>query len=114
MAKTPIEQIAALLGSVAPEKQIAAAIVLGELGAKTPEVVKGLVSMLETDSPPLQRPALMALVKIASARVAPSVFPLLASKDADVRALAVDVLVASGDDVVPKVKERMAIAEGTE
>lgn len=114
MAKTPIEQIAALLGSEAPEKQIAAAIVLGELGAKTPEVVKGLVGLLETESPPLQRPALTALVKIGSARVAPSIFPLLASKDPDVRALAVDALVACGEDVVPKVKERMSVAEGAE
>jgi HEAT repeat protein len=114
MAKTPIEQIAALLESPAPEKQIAAAIVLGELGAKTPEVIKGLVALLETDSPPLQRPALTALTKIASARVAPSIFPLLASKDADVRSLAVDALVACGEDVVPKVKERMAAAENAE
>lgn len=114
MAKTPIEQIAALLGAEAPEKRIAAAIVLGELGAKTPEVVKGLVSLLETESPPLQRPALSALVKIGSARVAGSIFPLLASKDVDVRALAVDALVACGDDVVPKVKERMSVAEGAE
>ncbi len=114
MAKTPVEQIATLLGSEAPEKQIAAAIVLGEIGAKTPEVIKGLVGLLETDSPPLQRPALGALVKIGSARVAPSIFPLLASKDADVRALAVDALVACGEDVVPKVKERMSVAEGAE
>ena len=114
MAKTPIEQIAALLGSEAPEKQIAAAIVLGELGAKTPEVVKGLVSLLETDSPPLQRSALTAIIKIGSAKVAASIFPLLASKDAEVRALAIDALVACGQDVVPKVKERMAVAEGLE
>ena len=114
MAKSPIEQIAALLESEAPEKQIAAAIVLGELGAKTPEVVKGLVSLLESENPPLQRSALTALVKIASARVAPSIFPLLASKDADVRALAIDALVACGQDVVPKVMERMSVAEGSE
>ncbi len=124
MAKTPIEQIAALLGSDAHEKQIAAAIVLGELGAKTPEVIKGLVSLLETDSPPLQRSALTALVKInapsatsariGSAKVAASIFPLLASKDNEVRALAVDALVACGQDVVPKVKERMSVAEGSE
>jgi HEAT repeat protein len=112
--KTPIEQIAALLGSDAPEKQIAAAIVLGELGAKTPEVIKGLITLLETDSPPLQRPALTALTKIGSAKVASSIFPLLASKDTDVRVLAIDALVACGDDVVPKVKERMAVAEGPE
>ena len=67
MAKTPIEVIATMLGEDrSPEHRIAGAIVLGELGSKAPEVVKGLVTMLASDSPPLQRPALAALVKIAS------------------------------------------------
>ncbi len=112
--KSPVELIAAMLRSEAPEKQIAAAIVLGELGAKGPEVLGGLVSMLETQSPPLQRPALLALVKIASIKAAPAIFPLLASKDPEVRALAIEALVACGEDVVAKVKQRMPVAEGAE
>lgn len=112
--KTPVELIAAMLTSDLPEKRIAAAIVLGELGSKGPEVLSGLAQMLETNSPPLQRPALLALVKIASTKAAPAIFPLLASKDGEVRALAVDALVACGEDVVPKVKQRMPLAEGPE
>ena len=60
MAKTPIEVIAAMLGEDrSPEHRIAGAIVLGELGAmsvsgaRAPEVVKGLVTMLAGDSAPL-------------------------------------------------------------
>ncbi|GAB4204445.1 MAG: hypothetical protein OHK0013_19410 [Sandaracinaceae bacterium] len=114
-SRTPIEQVAAMLGEDrSPEHRIAAAIVLGELGAKAPEVVKGLVSLLGSDSPPLQRPALIALAKIASAKAVPSILPLLGSRDAEVRKLAVDAVVACGEDVVPIVRERMKCVQGEE
>jgi HEAT repeat protein len=121
MAKTPIEVIAAMLGEDrSPEHRIASAIVLGELGAlsvsgaRAPEVVKGLVTMLGGDSAPLQRPALASLARIASPKSVPSILPLLASKDAEVRKLAVDAIVACGEDVVPIVKERIGLVQGDE
>ena len=115
MAKTPIEVIAAMLGEErSPEHRIAGAIVLGELGSKAPEVVKGLVTMLGSDSPPLQRPALASLGKIASPKAVPAILPLLGSKDAEVRKLAVDAIVAAGEDVVPLVKERSKDMQGEE
>lgn len=113
MAKTPIEVVAAMLGEDrSPEHRIAGAIVLGELGSKAPEVVKGLVTMLASDSPPLQRPALASLVKIASAKAVPAILPLLASKDAEVRKLAIDAIVVCGEDVVAIVKERTKLVVG--
>jgi HEAT repeat protein len=114
-SKTPIEQVATMLGEGrSPEHRIAAAVVLGELGAKAPEVVKGLVTMLASDSPPLQRPALAALARIASAKAVPAILPLLGARDAEVRRLAVDAVVACGEDVLPVVRERMKTAQGQE
>src|SRR6185295_18906356 len=107
MAKTPIERIAALLSDEAPEKRIAAAVVLGELGSKDPEVIAGLVGMLQTDSPPLQRTALTALARLGTPKASAATFPLLASRDREVRALAVEALVAGGDDVVQRVRDRI-------
>ncbi len=115
MAKTPVEVVAAMLGEErSPEHRIAGAIVLGELGAKAPEVVKGLVAMLASDSPPLQRPALASLAKIASPKAVPAILPLLGSRDAEVRKLAVDAIVACGEDIVPIVRDRAKLVQGEE
>lgn len=113
-AKSPIDAIAKLLHHEAPERRIAAAIVLGELGSKGPEVVKGLVAMLETGAPPLQRPALDALTRIASTKAVPAMLPLLASRAAEVRAAAIDAVVACGEGVVDIVRERLPSASGEE
>ncbi|MDQ3032745.1 MAG: HEAT repeat domain-containing protein, partial [Myxococcota bacterium] len=75
--KSPIDDVAKLLMHDAPDRRIAAAIVLGELKARGPEVVKGLVSMLETGAPPLQRPALEALARIGAPRALPAMLPLV-------------------------------------
>ena len=114
MAKDPISEIAAMLGSPSPEKRVAAAVVLKEIGAKSREVVDGLVSMLDTGSPPLQRPALEALIGIGSKAALPALLSLFGSKDAEVRARTVDAIAAIGEDAVPKLKERAAAAQGEE
>lgn len=115
MAKGPIEVIAAMLGEEnAPERRIAAAIVLAELGAKAPEVQKGLALMLASDSPPLQRPALAALAAIGSSRNVAAIMPLLASRDADVRRMATDAIVAVGEAVIELVQKRLPEAQGEE
>ena len=55
-----IERIAKLLRDPAIEKQIAAAIVLGELKAKGPEVTDGLDKLLASHVPPVVRRRLHA------------------------------------------------------
>lgn len=108
MAADPIDRITALLTDEAPEKRIAAAIVLGELRAKGPKVVQGLVDMLGSGGPPLQRHALDALTKTGSSgKALAHVLPLVGSRDADVRAAAVEAIVGAGDSVIPLVKRRM-------
>lgn len=114
MAKDPVLEIAALLRSDVPEKRVAAAVVLGEIGARAKEVVEGLVAMLESGSPPVQKPALDALVKIGAKSAVSALLPLLSSRDAEVRARTVDALEACGDDVVPKLRARIALAQGDE
>jgi HEAT repeat protein len=114
MAKDVVSQIAALLRGPSPEKQIAAALILGEIGARSREVVDGLVHMLEGGSPPLQRAALDVLVPIGSKQALGALLPLLGSRDAAVRARTIDALAAIGEEVVPKIKERAVGAQGEE
>ena len=103
-----IDRITAMLGADAIEKQIAAAIVLGELRAKGAGVVDGLVKMVQSGAPPLQRHALEALARIGAKRAVPAVFPLLAASDAEVRAAAARAVASVGDEVVQMVTARMA------
>src|SRR5688572_9338048 len=114
MAKDPLAEIAALLKSDVPEKRVAAAVVLAEIGARGKDVVEGLVSMIETGSPPLQRPALDALKVIGPKSAVGALLPLLSSRDAEVRQGAVDALAACGDEIVPKLRGRIALAQGDE
>ena len=108
------ERIVELLEDPALEKQIAAAIVLGELRVKSPAVVDGLTARLASDVPLLQRHALDALARIGAKRSLKSIFPLLASHDADVRRAATSAIVSVGEDVVPLVRARMASASPEE
>lgn len=114
MAKDLVSEIAAMLESPSPEKRVAAAVVLREIGQKGREVVAGLITMLESGSPPLQRPALDALVDIGSKQALPALLVLLGSRDAEVRARAIDAIAAIGEEAVPKIKERIAAAQGEE
>lgn len=114
MAKDVVTQIAAMLKAESPEKQVAAAVVLKEIGAKSREVVDGLVHMIDSGSPPLQRPALDVLCDIGSKQALTALLPLLGSRDAEVRRRTVDAIAAIGEDVVPKLKERAAQAQGDE
>lgn len=69
-ATDPIATIAGLLESDAHERQIAAAIVLGELGAREPAVVDALGTAVMRGIPPVQRQALDALGRVATGPVA--------------------------------------------
>ncbi len=109
-----IERIASMLGSDAVEKRIAAAVVLTELGSKAPVVLQGLVGLLESNLPVLQRHGLEALGKLGGVKQLPKILPLLLSGDAEVRSAAVGAVAALGDDAVPAIKERMAVASPEE
>jgi len=109
-----VAKIAALLRSDAIEKQIAAAIVLGELRAKGPGVVEGLGAVLASEVPLLQVHALDALARIGAKRALPQIFPLLQSGADDVRRAATRALVSVGEEIVPVIKERLAAATGDE
>lgn len=80
-----LAKIVGLLKSDAIEKQIAAAIVLGELKAKGPGVVEGLGAVLEGGVTLLQMHALDALARVGAKKALPQIFPLLSAHDDDVR-----------------------------
>ena len=103
-----------MLGSDAPDKQIAAAIVLREIGAKGPKITKALAACLADGSPQLQRHALEGLARAGAARALTEILPLLQSRDADVRAAASDALASVGEAALPAVEARLAQADPAE
>jgi len=109
-----VGKIRALLGSQAHERQIAAAIVLGEIGARDAAVVDALGAAAAGGVAPVQRHALEALARLAGGksarRVMPAVITCLASRDEAVRRAAVDAAIAFGDDAVGPVRGRLADA----
>ena len=110
----PVTKIRALLSSGAHERQIAAAIVLGEIGARDAGVLEALAAAAAGGVPPVQRHALEALARLVSGRDArkllPALLPCLGSRDDQVRRAAIDTVIAFGEDVVTAVRERLAVA----
>jgi len=90
-----------MLGSDSQEKRLAAALVLGELKARAPNVVKALGDCLAEDGAPLQRRCLEALAAVGARKAVPQILPLLGARDAGVRAAAIDALASVGEEVVP-------------
>ncbi len=121
-AGVPIAKIAALLESEAHERQIAAAIVLGELRARDPAVVQALAAAVMRGIPPVQRHALDALARVAASgnarppgAVVAAVMAALGARDEAVRAAAVDAAVALGDAITGAVRTRLTeSADATE
>jgi HEAT repeat protein len=109
-----ISKIAKLLRDDSIEKQIAAAIVLGELRAKGSDVLDGLTHALGQDIPLLQRHALHALARIGARKALPKIFPLLSSSDAEVRRSAGETIASVGEEVVPTIRARMSAASHEE
>lgn len=105
-----VVKIVQLLKSDAIEKQIAAAIVLGELKAKGPGVVEGLGAVLDSGVPLLQVHALDALARVGAKKALPQIFPLLSTGADDVRRAATRAIASVGEEVVPIIKQKMATA----
>lgn len=105
-----VGKIVGLLRSDAIEKQIAAAIVLGELKAKGPGVVEGLAAVLDSGVSLLQVHALDALARVGAKKALPQIFPLLTQHDDDVRRAATRAIASVGEDALPLIKAKMATA----
>src|SRR5262245_57976989 len=105
-----VGKIVGLLKSDAIERQIAAAIVLGELKAKGPGVVEGLASVLDSGVSLLQVHALDALARVGAKKALPQIFPLLSATNDDVRRAATRAVASVGEEVVPIIKQKMAAA----
>src|SRR3954469_3358601 len=114
MATKVAAKLAALLASDAPERQIAAAIVVGELGLRDPALVSGLIALADGGVALLQRHAAEALGRIASPKALPHLLPLLASRDEGVRGAAAVAVGAFGEAALPGLRARLASSEGDE
>jgi hypothetical protein len=114
MAGNPTDKIRALLTSDAPERQIAAAIVLGELGASDTATCEALGRAIDGGIPPVQRHALEALARLAGGgatrKLLPRVLAGLASRDEGVRRAATDAAIAFGDEAVAVARARLGEA----
>src|SRR5258706_6984449 len=112
--KGVVQKLAALMASDATERQIAAAIVAGELGLRDPALVGGLVALAGSGVAPLQRHAADALGRLGSTKALPALVPLLASRDEGVRRAAAGALAGFGDEALPALRARLAAATGDE
>jgi hypothetical protein len=119
MAGNPIDKIRGMLASNAPERQIAAAIVLGEIGAHDAATCDALARAVDGGIPPVARHALEALARLASGgtarKLVPRVLAALASRDEAVRRAAAEAAIAfaaggSADSTVAAVRARLAEA----
>ena len=102
-----IERIAKLLAHRDEEVASAAALVLGELGAKSPSVVEGLLCLAESGRPALQLRALGALALIRPRRAEKRLLPILSAGPTEVRRAAGQALMALGPGVVAALRARL-------
>jgi len=109
-----LRKILALLDNPAHERQIAAAIVLGEIGARDAVVIDALAAAVARGIPPVQRHALDALGHLAAGsgvrRAMPAVLAGLTAREEAVRRAAVDAAIAIGEEAVAPVRTRLAAA----
>ncbi len=106
MAADTQSQIVAMLGSGRPELQSAAALVLGELGAKAPAVVQGLCQAAKSEHESVRVAALEALERLASPKALPALLDALAGSAATSRAAA-RAIAALGDAAIHDLQERL-------
>lgn len=106
MAADTQSQIVAMLGSGRPELQAAAALVLGELGAKAPAVVQGLCEAARSESESVRIAALEALTALASPKALPCLLEALAGSAATSQAAA-RAIAALGEPAIPDLQEKL-------
>jgi HEAT repeat protein len=101
-----VDRVIHLLESDSIEKRIAAAIVLGELRVKKAQ--DGLLALLGSEVPVLQRHAIEALTKIGvPKKLVTRLFGFLTLHVADVREAARAAIASFGEEIVPSIRERI-------
>jgi HEAT repeat protein len=101
-----LPKIAEFLESDRAEIQMAAAIVLGELGAKDPAVVKRLCRLALSGTEGLQLAAITALEHIGSIKALPTLLLAIGGSQAVAQGAA-RAIAALGEDALPAVREKM-------
>jgi HEAT repeat protein len=102
-----VRKIVTLLASDALERQIAAVIVLGEIGARDATSIDGVIALAEKGALPAQRHAVEALGRLGARRALPAILGLIAARDEDLRGAAVAAVVAFQEDAIAPVKQRL-------
>jgi len=103
-----VGKIVALLSDESPRKRIAAAVVLGELGVKSPAVISALSAAARDEMPPIAEPAVEALGKLGAKAALPALLEALERKELARAASA--AIAALGEDALPALRDRIAAA----
>lgn len=99
-------QIVSMLENDRPEVQAAAAVVLGELGAKAPAVVLRLCATTRSEHESVRIAALEALEHLASPKALPALLDALAGSAATSQAAA-RAIAALGEAAIPELQARL-------
>lgn len=102
-----LARICALLTGQKPEHQMAAAIVLSELGVREPAAIKALCASLTNGSRSLRLLVLEALGRTGSAAAVPSLLAMIESTDDEVREKATRALIELGTAAVKPAAARI-------
>jgi hypothetical protein len=101
-------RILALLDDESPRKRIAAAVVLGELGGRSPAAISGLSRMARDPLAAIAEPAIEALGKLHARGALPALLAALERKE--LRKSASEAIAALGEQALPALRERAAKA----
>ncbi len=107
-AMDALERIVGMLQDQSPRKRIAAAVVLGELGAKSPPVVAALCAMARDELAALAEPAVEALGKVGARAALPTLLAALERKDLEKSAS--QAIAALGEEALPSLREKLTKA----
>ena len=103
-----VERIVAMLKDDSPRKRIAAAVVLGELGARSSAVVAGLSAMARDELSALAEPAIEALGKLGARAALPTLLSALERKE--LAKTASQAIATLGEEALPALRERLSNA----
>jgi HEAT repeat protein len=104
---TTTKKIVKLLDDERMERRCAAVMVLGELGAKEPQVIEAIGRCLDQESHLLRLYALEALAGAKSPKVIQLVIPLLDDPDEEVRSQAAALLANQGSKAAAKLAKEL-------
>src|ERR1700756_608368 len=103
-----VQRIVSMLQDDSPRKRIAAAVVLGELGSRSPAVVAALSAMARDEIAELAEPAVEALGKLGARTALPTLLSALERKD--LAKTASQAIAALGEESLPALRENLSNA----